>query len=131
MARDLRNIGYNKNNYPDLCYYYGSDAVDGNTLRKDAQAKGRFYKTDIEPFAYTKLQLGNGLVENENHFIGKVETLDYVPDLRAGMYVVDQTGILFIVVPPVVSDDANKSKVAGRRPTVKTQFTLRGLDDGQ
>lgn len=128
MARDLRNINANRNNYPDRCYYYGKEYVNHNKLVEDAKPLGRFYKTDVDPFKWTKIDLGNGTLSNDNHFIGTIETCDHVENLRVGMFVVDQTGMLFIVESPIVCNDANKSKVVGRRPSVVTTITLRGVE---
>ena len=126
MPRDLRQIGFNKNNYPDLCYYYDSTAVNGNKLIKNSKPIGRFYKTDKVPFQWRRV-IVNGVVTSAIEFIGTVETADDVSKLRPDMYVQDQTGVLFLVVAPVISDDANKSKVVGTRPTVITTMTLRGV----
>lgn len=126
MARDLRQIGFNKNNYPDLCYYYDSTAVNDNKLVKDSQPIGRFYKRDKVPFQWQRVTI-NGVVTSAIEYIGTIETADDVKALRPDMYVVDQTGALFLVVAPVISDDANKSKVVGTRPTIITTMTLRGV----
>lgn len=126
MARDLRQIGYNRNNYPDLCYYYDSSAINGNVLKEDSQPIGRFYKKDVIPFQWQRVSV-NGIVTSAIEFIGTVETADNVSQLRPDMYVKDQTGALFLVVAPVISDDANKSKVVGTRPTVITTMRLRGV----
>ena len=128
MGRDLRNIGANRNKYPDICYYYDKENVKNNVLMKNAKPLGRFYKTDVEAFAWKYQSLGNGQLSTSMAFEGKIETCDNVRDLRPDMYVKDQTGMLFVIVPPVISDDANRSKVIGTRPTVKTIMTLRGLE---
>lgn len=128
MGRDLRNIGSSINNYPDRCYYYDKKYVENNRLVKDAQPLGRFYKKDKIPFEWRKIELGNGTLSNDLHFIGTIQTLDHVEDLRVGMFVVDQTGMLFRVQQPIISDDKNKSKVVGRRPSVETTITLMGVE---
>lgn len=126
MARDLRQIGYNRNKYPDLCYLYDSTAVNNNKLVKDAKPICRFYKRDVKPFQWEKPTV-NGIVSSRLQFQGIIETMDHVEQAKPDMFVVDQTDTLFIIVAPVVSDDANKSKVVGRRPTIKTTMTLRGV----
>lgn len=128
MGRDLRQIGFGRNRYPDLCYLYDSTAVNHNRLVKDAKPICRFYKRDKVSFQWEYAQV-NGIATSRKQFVGTIETLDDVSKARPDMYVVDQTGELFIIVPPVVSDDANKSKVVGTRPTVRTTMTLRGLVD--
>lgn len=125
MARDLRNIGSNRNNYPDVCYLYDSIAVENNKLVEDVTPICRFRKKDVIPFQW-QLATINGIVTTRKEFVGTVESCDHLEMLRPDMYVVDQTGSLFIVVSPVVSDDANKSKVIGTRPSVITRFTLKG-----
>lgn len=126
MGRDLRQIGCNRNDYPDRCYLYGSTAVNNNKLVQDAQPICRFYKRDVKAFQWERVTV-NGVATTRKQFIGVIETTDHVEDAKPDMYVVDQTGMLFIIVAPVISDDANKSKVVGRRPTVVTTMTLRGL----
>lgn len=126
MGRDLRQIGFSRNRYPDLCYLYDSHSVEKNKLIKDAQPICRFYKRDKVAFQWEYAQV-NGITTSRKQFIGTIETVDHVEEVRPDMYVVDQNGDMFIVVPPVISDDANKSKVVGRRPTIKTTMTLRGL----
>ena len=128
MGRDLRQIGYGKNRYPDCCYLYDSSAVEHNKLVKDAQPVCRFYKRDVVAFQWEYATV-NGITTSRKQFVGTIETLDNVSEARPDMYVTDQTGALFIIIPPVVSDDANKSKVVGTRPTIKTTMTLRGLVD--
>jgi len=126
MARDLRQLK-GKNNYPDRCYYYSSTAVENNKLVKDAQPLGRFDKKDLISFQWERPTI-NGIVSSVVQFIGTVETLDHVENLRPDMYVVDNTGMLFIVVAPVISDDDNRGKVLGSRSQFTTTFKLRGLE---
>lgn len=126
MARDLRQIGYNKNNYPDLCYLYDSSAVENNKLIKDVKPICRFYKKDVKSFQWERVSI-NGIVSSRKQFIGIIETADHVEQAKPDMYVVDQTGMLFIIDTPVISDDANKSKVVGKRPTIITTMTLKGI----
>lgn len=126
MARDLRQIGYNRNKYPDLCYLYDSEAVNNNKLVQDAKPICRFYKRDVKPFQWERVTI-NGVVSTRKQFIGTIQTADHVEQAKPDMYVVDQTGMLFIIDTPVISDDANKSKVVGKRPTVITTMTLKGL----
>ena len=126
MSRDLRQIGYNKNRYPDLCYLYDSTDVEKNKLKKDAKAITRFYKKDVVPFQWERITI-NGVVSSRLQFKGTIETLDNVQMAKPDMYVVDQTGTLFIIDTPVISDDANKSKVVGTRPTIKTTMILKGV----
>lgn len=128
MGRDLRQTGYNRNRYPDRCVYYGKECINNGVVIPNAKPLGRFYKRDAEAFAWKYQSLGNGQFSSSMVFEGKIETLDNVSDLRPDMYVVDQTGMLFVIVPPVVSDDADQSKVIGTRPSVKTTMTLRGLE---
>lgn len=128
MSRDLRVVGFNKNEYPDRCVYYGKESIKNGIVLPDAKPLGRFYKRDAVSFAWIHMSLGNGQFSSSMVFEGKIETTDNVSQLRPDMYVKDQTGMLFVVVPPVVSDDANKSKVVGTRPTIKTTMTLRGLE---
>lgn len=127
MARDLRVIGSNRINYPDRCYLYGKEYVNNNKLVEDAQPICRFYKTDVVPFQWRKVELANGTLSNDNHFVGTIETTDHMEKARVGMFVVDQTGTLFVIASPIISDDENKSKSVGRRPTVKTTMTLWGV----
>lgn len=129
MGRDLRNVGANRNKYPDICYYYDKKYVENNKLVKNAKPLGRFYKTDKVAFQWRKIDLGNGTLSNDLHFIGTIETCDHVEDLRVGMFVEDQTGMLFKVQSPIISDDANRSKVVGRRPAVVTVMTLMGVEE--
>ena len=126
MGRDLRHIGCSRNDYPDRCYLYDSQAVQGNVLVKEAKPICRFYKRDVKPFQWERPTV-NGVVSSRKQFVGIIETIDHVEQAKPDMYVVDQTGMLFIIEAPVVSDDANKSKVVGTRPTVKTTMTLKGL----
>jgi len=126
MARDLRQIGFGRNRYPDACYLYDSSAVNHNKLVEGAEPICRFYKKDVVSFQWEYARV-NDTITNRKQFVGTIETLDHVEKARPDMYVIDQTGALFIIVPPVISDDANKSKVVGTRPTVKTTMTLRGL----
>lgn len=128
MGRDLRVIGFNKNEYPDRCVYYGKESIKNGVVIPDSKPLGRFYKKDAVSFAWKYMSLGNGQFSSSMIFEGVIETMDNVSELRPDMYVQDQTGMLFVVVPPVISDDANKSKVVGRRPTIKTTMTLRGLE---
>lgn len=128
MGRDLRQIGFNRNEYPDRCTYYGKECVENGILLPDAKPLGRFYKKDVKPFAWKYMSLGNGQFSSSMNFEGVIATLDHVENLRPDMYVKDQTGMLFVVVPPLISDDANKSKVIGTRPTIETTITLRGLE---
>ena len=126
MARDLRQIGYNRNRYPDLCYLYDSTAVEKNKLVKDAKPICRFYKRDIKSFQWERVTV-NGIASSRRQFVGVIETSDHVEQAKPDMYVVDQTGMLFIIDTPVISDDANKSKVIGTRPSIKTIMTLKGV----
>lgn len=126
MGRDLRQIGYGRNYYPDRCYLYDSTAVKDNKLVRGVKPICRFYKRDKVSFQWERPTV-NGIVSSRRQFIGTVSTADHVEDLKPDMYVLDNTGTLFIVVAPVISDDANESKVVGTRPTVITTFTLRGL----
>ena len=82
MARDLRQLK-GKNSYPDRCYYYSSTAIQGNKLVKDAQPLGRFDKRDTISFQWERPTI-NGMVSSVAQFVGTVETLDHVEDLKAG-----------------------------------------------
>lgn len=124
--RDLRRIGYNKNKYPDKCYLYDSSAVNNNKLVKDSAPVCRFYKRDVKSFQWERATI-NGVVSSRLQYVGIIETVDDVKCAKPDMFVVDQTGDLFIVVAPVISDDENKSKVVGTRPSIKTTMTLRGV----
>lgn len=126
MARDLRQIGCNKNRYPDRCYLYGSEAIEKNKLVKDAKPICRFYKRDVKPFQWERPTV-NGVASSRRQFVGVIETVDHVEQAKPDMFVVDQTGMLFIIVEPVISDDENKSKAIGKRPAIKTTMTLKGL----
>lgn len=126
MARDLRQTG-RINDYPDLCYYYNSDAVDKNKLKQDSKPLGRFYKKDKVSFQWERISI-NGILTTRYQFKGVIETIDHVEDLRPDMYVVDQTGMLFIVSTNLISDDENRSKVVGNRPCIKSQITLIGVE---
>lgn len=127
MARDLRQIGFNRNRYPDRCYLYDSSAVNNNKLVKDAKAICRFYKTDVVPFQWEKAKVNNGLTSSRRQFVGTIETADHVEMAKPDMFVVDQTGTLFIIEDAVVSDDLNRTKVVGTRPSVITRMVLKGL----
>lgn len=122
--RDLRNIRCNRNNYPDLCYFYGSEAVDNNKLVKDAKPLGRFYKRDIVAFQYERKN--DEIVMSIDRYVGTVQTCD-IADIKPDMFVVDQTGTLFIVEAPVICDDANTGKMLGTRPSIVRTFKLRGV----
>lgn len=126
MGRDLRQIGYNRNIYPNRCFLYDSTAVERNKLKQDAKPICRFNKRDVVPFQWQRATV-NGVVSSRLEFIGTIETVDHVEEARPDMFVKDQSGVLFIIVAPVISDDADKSKVVGTRPTVKTTMTLRGV----
>lgn len=129
MARDLRQVGYSKEDYPDKCYLYPTNYVnDNNEVDVNVQPICRFYKKDLVSFAWKKIQLGNGSFSNSNHFIGTIESMDHLEMARVGMYVKDQTGMLFVIDEPLISDDENKSKVVGRRPAIITTMTLRGVE---
>lgn len=128
MARDLRVIGANRNNYPDKCYLYGKEYINNNKVVEGVEPLTRFYKRDVVSFEYRRLDLGNGTLSSDYHFIGTIETTDHLEMARVGMYVKDQTGMLFVIESPLVCDDANKSKVVGTRPTVKYTLRLRGIE---
>lgn len=130
MGRDLRQIGGNRNRYPDRCYLYDKEYRKENSeVDKSVEPLCRFYKRDVVSFQWRKIQLGNGSFSNDNHFVGTIETLDHVEQARVGMYVRDNNGMLFVIDSPLISDDADKSKAIGTRPTVKTTMTLRGIDE--
>lgn len=126
MPRDLRQIGYNCNRYPDKCYLYDSSLVQGNKLVKDAKPICRFYKRDIRAFQWERPTI-NGILSSRRQYTGVIETYDHVEQAKPDMFVVDQTGKLFIIVEPVITDDENKSKALGTRPAIKTTMTLRGV----
>lgn len=126
MARDLRQI-YSYEDYPDKCYYYSSTAVKDNKLLPNSKPLGRFNKRDITPFQWERITI-NGVLTNKKQFIGTIQTLDNIIDLRPDMYVKDQNGMLFLVIPPIISDDDNKGKSIGTRPMIKTTLTLRGVE---
>lgn len=129
MGRDLRQIGFNRNRYPDKCYLYDSHAVEHNKLVKDAEVICRFYKRDVVPFHWEKAKTGNGAVSSRKQFIGTIETADHVEKARPDMFVVDQTGTIFIIEDALVSNDLDRTKVVGTRPAVVTQMVLKGLTD--
>ena len=126
MGRDLRHIGCSRNEYPDRCSLYDSTAVNNNMLVQGAKPICRFYKRDVKPFQWERATI-NGIVSTRKQFIGVIETVDHVEKAKPDMYVIDQTGMLFLIVEPVISDDANESKVVGTRPAIKTTMTLRGV----
>ena len=126
MPRDLRQVGYNRNRYPDKCYLYDSSAVRNNKLVKDATPICRFYKTDVIPFQWQRVTI-DGVVTKAQEMVGTIATVDHVEMAKPDMYVLDQAGILYIIDSAVVSDDANQSKVVGTRPTIKTTMVLKGL----
>lgn len=128
MARDLRIIGNSKVKYPDLCYLYDKQYVANNKLVEGATPLCRFYKRDKVAFEWRRIEFANGSLSNDNHFVGTIETTDHVEMARVGMFVKDQTGMLFIIESGLVSDDANKSKSVGTRPTIKTTMILRGVE---
>ena len=128
MARDLRVVGANRNEYPDKCYLYDSEAVKGNKLVMDSKPICRFYKRDIVPFQWKRPTV-NGIASGRTEFVGTIETMDHVEQAKPDMFVLDQKGMLFKVCEPVVSDDANKSKVIGCRPSVRTTMVLKGLEN--
>ena len=127
MGKDLRQVGFNRNLYPDRCYLYPSTAVEKNKLKVDAKPICRFNKRDLVSFQWERLVIG-GVVSNSWHFVGTIQTPDHVEEARPDMYVVDQTGMLFIIDAPVISDDANESKVVGRRPSILTTMKLVGVE---
>ena len=126
MPRDLRQVGYNRNRYPDKCYLYDSSSVQNNKLVKDAKPICRFYKTDLISFQWQRVTV-DGIVTTAKELVGTIETVDHVEMAKPDMYVLDQSGILYVIDNAVVSDDANKSKVVGTRPTIKTTMVLKGL----
>lgn len=126
MPRDLRQVGYNRNRYPDKCYLYDSFSVHNNKLVKDAKPICRFYKTDLIPFQWRRVTV-DGIVTTAKELVGTIETVDHVEMAKPDMYVLDQSGVLYVIDNAVVSDDANKSKVVGTRPTIKTTMVLKGL----
>ena len=75
MARDLRQIGYDRNRYPDLCYLYDSTAVEKNKLVKDAKPICRFYKKDVKSFQWERVTV-NGIASSRRQFVGVIETSD-------------------------------------------------------
>lgn len=119
-------IGFNRNAYPDRCYLYGSDAVDDNKLVKDAKMICRFNKKDAVPFHWERISV-NGIVTNEKQFIGTIETADHIEEARPDMFVVDQTGALFVIDEIPMSNDLDRTKVVGTRPAVVTRLVLRGV----
>lgn len=127
MARDLRQIGFNRNRYPDKCYLYDSSAVNNNKLVKDATAICRFYKRDVIPFQWEKAKVNNGLTSSRKQFVGTIETADHMEKAKPDMFVLDQTGTLFIIEDAVVSNDLDRTKVVGTRPAVITRMVLKGL----
>ena len=126
MARDLRQVGYNRNSYPDKCYLYDSSAINNNKLIKDAKPICRFYKTDIIAFGWKRITV-NGVLTTRKEFTGTIETTDHIEQARPDMYVVDQTGTIFIIDDIPSSDDDNSSKVVGTRPKIVTRLVLKGL----
>lgn len=128
MARDLRAIGTNRREYPDKCYYYDKNYINGNVVNKEAQPLGRFYKKDVVSFQWQKLDMGNGLFSNDNYFMGTIESKDHLENLRVGMYVKDNTGMIFKVLSPLVADDENKSKSVGTRPVFTYTIRLMGVE---
>ena len=127
MGRDLRQIGFNRNRYPDKCYLYDSSAVNNNKLVQDATAICRFYKRDVVPFQWERAEAGNGAVSSNRQFVGTIETADHVEKAKPDMYVKDQSGTLFIIDNAVVSNDLDRTKVVGTRPAVITRMVLKGL----
>ena len=127
MARDLRQIGFNRNRYPDRCYLYDSHAVKNNKLVQDAECICRFYKRDVVPFQWEKAKVNNGLTNSRKQFVGTIETADHVEQAKPDMYVVDQNGTLFIIEDAVVSNDLDRTKVVGTRPAVITRMVLKGF----
>ena len=125
MGRDLRQIGFNRDNYPDKCYLYPSTAVDGNKLVKDAKPICRFYKRDLVSFQWERVVI-NGQHTKRCVFKGTIQTADHLEEARPDMYVLDNNGMLFRIDTPIISDDANESKVVGRRASVITTMTLIG-----
>ena len=126
MARDLRQLN-RLNSYPDRCKYYDAKFIDKNKLMPNAKPLGVFYKKDKVSFQWERVTI-NGIATSRKQFKGVIETMDYVADIRPDMYVVDQTGMLFIVGTPVISDDENRSKNIGRRPCIITTMTLIGIE---
>jgi hypothetical protein len=125
MARDMR-VGIQ--DYPDRCYYYDSKSIDGTQLAKDAIALGRFNKRDIIPTSRGQAKMGdNVLVPHE--VVQTIETVDYCPDIRDGMYIVDDNGTLFRIVRIPSDDDENKSKQVGRRAVHTTKMEIKAIEE--
>jgi hypothetical protein len=126
MGRDLRA---SNQGYPDKCYYYPSNAVNGNKLVPDAKPIGRFYKRDLIPFAWRRITQNNLTIETQ--YIGTIETHDNVWKIRPGMFVLDQTNMLFVVNEIPQDNDYDSSKEIGTRPLRKTIMVLRGFESNE
>lgn len=125
MARDLR-MGIQ--DYPDKCYYYANNCVDGAQLVKDATPLGRFNKRDIIPTSRGQAKMGDGAYAP--HEINQmIETVDDCTDIRDGMYIVDDNGILYRIVRITSDDDENKSKQVGRRAVHIIRMELKAIEE--
>lgn len=124
MGRDFRA---SNQGYPDRCYFYPSTAVNNNKLVANAQPLGRFYKRDTIPFAWRRITIQSTLT-SETQYVGTIETHDNVAKIRPGMFVLDQTGTLFVVDEIPQDNDYNESKEIGTRPLRKTIMVLRGFE---
>lgn len=128
MPIDLRNLG-SRSKYCDTYTLYPSDAVNGNTLtlKPDAVALARFHSRDIENFRYEHPTI-NGYVSSSVQYRGRIESIDDLSMARPDMYVVSETGVIFIIEAPLVTDNNPASTSVSMRPAIKYQMTLRGIN---
>lgn len=121
----MRDIRFGINEYPDVVDYYAANVVNGNTLSKDAQALGRFNVNDIGGFAWRPIVINGNLTSNLE-YVGKVETIDPISNLRPQMFVKYRKGDqLFIVVD--ITEMEISDKMVSARPSYKRIISLRGV----
>lgn len=125
---DLRNIG-SRSRYCDVYTLYPSTAVDGNTLalREDAVPLARFHSRDVVEFRYERPTV-NGYVSTVVQYRGKIETMDDLSMARPDMFVVSEDGTIFIIEPPLVTKNDSAVTALSKRPNIKYEFTLRGIN---
>lgn len=122
MPRDLR---HSINEYPDRVYYYPSTAVKGNTLVKDAKPLGRFYCNDIVAFAWKPVTT-NGNLNSNYEYIGTIQTVDEISDIRPQMYVQYANGGGLFIIDEIIESEITDKRYSSR-PAIQRTLVLRGI----
>lgn len=128
MALDLRNIG-GREKYCDVYLLYDSKAYNRNTLSIDPDAAplARFHSRDVEEFRYERPSI-NGYVSSVVQYRGRIETMDDLSMARPDMFCVSEDGTVFIIEAPLITKNDSSVTSVSRRPNIKYEFTLRGMN---